>query len=215
MAKFLRPFGPTIYHGRLAEDEISFLQEVAKTTRQARNNVGKRLVGNIKDQMGCFLKSKKESDKFYGILYPHLFEYFKYESDRRSNGEAPIPHAVELDYGNGPWINFQQAGEFNPAHGHTGEVSSVVYIDVPAPILEEKITDHSGKPDAPGQIEFLYGSDVMNSFGGKTMSVKTGDILLFHSKLRHTVYPFRSDVTRISMSFNINKYKLLIKQESK
>jgi len=209
MAVFLRPFGPTIYHGRLTQDEISFLQEVAKTTRQARNNIGIHLVGNIKDQMGCFLRSKKESDKFYDILYPHLFEYFKYESDRRSNGEAPIPNSVELDYGNGPWINFQQAGEFNPSHGHTGEVSSVVYIDVPDPILEEKITDQSGYADAPGQIEFLYGSDVLGSFGGKTMSVKTGDILLFHSKLRHTVYPFRSDVTRISMSFNINKYKLL------
>ena len=29
MAKFMRPFGPTIYHDSLTEDEISFLQEVA------------------------------------------------------------------------------------------------------------------------------------------------------------------------------------------
>lgn len=210
MAEFMRPFGPTIYHSSLSEDEISFLQEVSQTTKQARNNVGKHLVGNIKDQMGCFLRSKKESDKFYDILYPHLFEYFKYESDRRSNGEAPAVKRVELDYGTGPWINFQEAGEFNPAHGHTGEVSSVIYIDVPDVIREEKITEHSGFSDAPGQIDFIHGADSLGSSGSKTIDVKTGDILLFHAKLRHTVYPFQSPVTRISMSFNIDKYTLIV-----
>ena len=210
MAEFLRPFGPTIYKGRLTDDEVSFLQEVAHTTRQARNNVGIHLVGNIKDQMGCFLKSKQESDKFYNILYTHLLEYFKYESARRSDNEAPEIKKVELDYGAGPWINFQEAGEFNPTHSHTGIVSSVVYIDVPDVIREEKITEHSGFPDAPGQIDFIYGSDDSGSYGNKTMDVKTGDILLFHSKLKHTVYPFKSPVTRISMSFNIDKHKIIV-----
>ena len=32
---------------------------------------------------------------------------------------------------------------------------------------------------------------------------KTGDFLLFHAGLKHTVYPFKSDVTRTSMSFNV------------
>ena len=37
--KIIRPYGPTIYHGRLTEDEITYLQGVAKDTQTARNNV--------------------------------------------------------------------------------------------------------------------------------------------------------------------------------
>ena len=57
--------------------------------------------------------------------------------------------------------------------------------------------------NCPGQIEFMYGPDVVGANGTHKIVPKTGDFLLFHAGLKHTVYPFKSDVTRISMSFNV------------
>ena len=55
----------------------------------------------------------------------------------------------------------------------------------------------------PGQLEFFYGSDVLGVNGTHKVIPKTGDILLFNAGLKHSVYPFKSDVERISMSFNV------------
>ena len=219
MTEFIRPFGPTIYKNRLTRDQIDFLQDVAKLTKQARNDVSATLVGNIENQLGCFLKSKKDHDKFYDIMKYHLIEYVHYEHNRKikhfSKGDPARVIDIELDYGQGPWINFQQAGEFNSIHSHSGEISAVVYIDIPEEINNEVNVPGCGHPDAPGQIEFIYGIDGCGSYGSIPQEAITGDIYLFPSSLKHTVYPFRSDVTRISMSFNINNYRPIIEQESK
>ena len=57
--------------------------------------------------------------------------------------------------------------------------------------------------ECAGQIEFLYGPDVLGVTGTHKIIPQTGDFLLFQAGLKHTVYPFRSDVTRTSMSFNV------------
>ena len=40
--------------------------------------------------------------------------------------------------GEGPWVNFSRRGEFNPMHNHTGIISSVVFIDIPDELEEER-----------------------------------------------------------------------------
>ena len=77
--KIIRPYGPTIYHGRLTEDEIKYLQGVAKDTQTARNNVGYDLAGNIKEQLGIVVK---DLDRFNYIITPHIKNYVKYEDER-------------------------------------------------------------------------------------------------------------------------------------
>ena len=109
---------------------------------------------------------------------------------------------MQFTLGTGPWINFQTANEFNPMHSHAGMISSVVYIDVPEQIAQEEYTKDTNM-NCPGQIEFMYGPDVVGSNGTHKIVPKTGDFLLFHAGLKHTVYPFKSEVTRISMSFNV------------
>ena len=52
---FIRPFGPTIYHGVLTQDEVWYLQQVAQDTKEGQN-VGHDLAGNIKDQKGIVVK---------------------------------------------------------------------------------------------------------------------------------------------------------------
>jgi|TARA_B100001057_G_scaffold146218_1_gene146201 uncharacterized protein (TIGR02466 family) len=201
--KFIRPFGPTIYHGVLNKDEVWYLQQVAQDTKEGQN-VGYDLAGNIKDQKGIVVK---DMDKFTNTIQPHIRKYMKFESDRFDShlldpGEEKSFDNVNFNLGTGPWINFQIKDEFNPMHSHSGMISAVVYIDVPEVIANEEYTKDTNM-NCPGQIEFLYGPDVVGANGTHKIIPKTGDFLLFHAGLKHTVYPFKSDVTRTSMSFNV------------
>ena len=203
--EIIRPFGPTIYHGKLRKDEVEYLKGVAKDTATARNNVGFDLAGNIKEQLGIVVK---DMDRFNYVITPHIKNYVKYDDERlrshliKDNDSVRDYDHIEFTLGSGPWINFQTANEFNPMHSHAGMISSVVYIDVPEEIAKEEYTKDTNM-NCPGQIEFMYGPDVVGANGTHKIVPKTGDFLLFHAGLKHTVYPFKSDVTRISMSFNV------------
>ena len=204
MSEFVRPFGPTIYQGKLTDEEIKYLKSVANNTFEARQNVGSDLAGNIKEQLGIVADQKE----FMDVVQPHIRKYMKYEDERfRSlliNDDMPKNDYDNANFnlGTGPWINFQVADEFNPIHSHSGILSAVVYIDVPNVINDEVYTEQTNM-NCPGQIEFLYGPDVTGANGTHKIIPKTGDFLLFHAGLKHTVYPFKSNVTRISMSFNV------------
>ena len=62
--KFIRPFGPTIYHGVLDKDEVWYLQQVAQDTKEGQN-VGHDLAGNIKDQKGIVAKIWRSLQTLY------------------------------------------------------------------------------------------------------------------------------------------------------
>ena len=204
---FIRPFGPTIYQGKLTAKQIDYLQEVADTTYEARQNVGNDLAGNIRDQLGIVVD---DQEPFMNIIQPHLRKFIQYE-DKRTNSllinKEPEKSQESYDnlnfnLGTGPWINYQIANEFNPVHSHSGMISAVVYINVPDVIATETYTEDTNMKCA-GQIEFLHGPDVLGATGTHKIIPQTGDFLLFQAGLKHTVYPFRSDVTRTSMSFNV------------
>ena len=91
--KIIRPYGPTIYHGRLTEDEITYLQGVAKDTQTARNNVGYDLAGNIKDQLGIVVK---DLDRFNYIITPLIKNYVKYE-DERVRIDIGVAYGSDID----------------------------------------------------------------------------------------------------------------------
>ena len=207
MSEFIRPFGPTIYHGKLTKDEVWYLQQVAQETKKARQNVGSDLAGNIKDQLGIVVE---DQSKFMEVVQPHIAKFLQYEDNRTNNhliNKEPEKSQESYDnlnfnLGTGPWINYQIAHEFNPIHSHSGMISAVVYIDVPEVIAKEIYTKDTNM-ECAGQIEFLYGPDVLGVTGTHKIIPQTGDFLLFQAGLKHTVYPFRSDVTRTSMSFNV------------
>ena len=74
MPQYLRPFGPTIYIGKLNEDEIKFFQKIAKQTYDANKRIGKSLVGIMKDH---FQAEVKDIQKFLGIIQPHILNFCK------------------------------------------------------------------------------------------------------------------------------------------
>ena len=98
-----------------------------------------------------------------------------------------------------------KAGEWNPAHNHTGDISCVTYLQVPDEIKEENISNESSnKSNTPsaGKLEFQFGDQIGYSNTGCIMNPREKDIYIFPAKLHHLVYPFKSKVERISVSVN-------------
>ena len=103
------------------------------------------------------------------------------------------------------WVNYMKAGEWNPSHFHAGLISCVAYLSVPEEIEIENVeSEHSKKSNIPsaGRIQWTYGESIQFSETYFTKVPKEKDIWFFPAELKHYVYPFKSDVERISVSCN-------------
>jgi hypothetical protein len=204
--EILNPFSPPIYKSTLDLEFIDLLKTIAKNSRLIGDNVGQTLAGNIQEQYQAMM-DVPQTEKFYKEINRHVsvallnFEK-KYFKDPM---EADKYKSISFSFGEGAWINFQKSGEFNPIHHHTGTLSAIIYIDIPEIIKEENKKQNSNAPSV-GAVCWIYG----NATGGMlctdynfTHQPSTGEIFIFPSGLQHLVYPFFSNVERISMSFNI------------
>tara|TARA_S200000501_G_scaffold200715_1_gene188839 strand:+ start:107 stop:793 length:687 start_codon:yes stop_codon:yes gene_type:complete len=99
------------------------------------------------------------------------------------------------------WINYMQKNEYNPPHRHGGAFSFVLYLDVPKSIQQENVY-FKGQGIGPGSVSFLYGEEQKGIITSHGVIPNTGDLWMFPASLKHMVPPFKSDVTRISVSGN-------------
>ena len=203
--EILKPFGPPIYKTTISDEFLALLKTVSKQTRETQNNVGKTLVGNLQKQYSMIVNDE-QGQQFMEEIKEHVFNaVYEFEKKYNHSGEEYlVKDKFRFNLGPGAWINYQQPGEFNPIHNHTGKLSAVIYIDVPECIAEENavMADTSGSPSA-GKIHWVYGSmDYATDYNYAHQPV-TGELFIFPAGLPHIVYPFKSDVERISMSFNV------------
>jgi len=198
------PFGPAIYKSSLTKSEVDFLNEVATITREKNISRGNNLAGNIQQQLTSEIEDK---DYFLNIIGKHITRYAqhnlnKYNKDLFSKEYKEISGVDFLLAEPGPWINYQRQYEFNPIHSHTGVISAIIYINIPEEIAQEKESiPIDSNTRCPGELGFIHADD--GSINNVHITPVTGDIYLFPANLNHTVYPFHTDVERISMSFNI------------
>ena len=200
----MRPFGPPMYYTTLPTDFISMLKEVAVNTKKKNANVGRALAGNIATQCEAVM-STEQYDAFMQEIYIHVFKALKGFDNGEDKIIGPTVTGINFNIGNGAWINFQMPGEFNPYHNHSGMLSSIIYIDVPEDIKKEndEIKIETNSP-AAGKIAFVApGSDTYLNNSCYAHQPKTGEMFIFPASLNHLVYPFKSNVERISMSFNM------------
>ena len=106
------------------------------------------------------------------------------------------------------WVNFQKKHEYNPPHDHSGVFSFALWLDIPYDEKEEMEASYGrySNNNTAGKFSFLY----TNSLGWTSNHVidcnsnTTNLLLLFPSKMVHSVYPFQtSDDYRITLSGNI------------
>ena len=202
------PFGPLIYRADIRGEFNDFLLKHLDSVRDSRN-AGNKLAGNIEEQR----YAPYPEMEFMSYVDYHILNYLRENYKRLLKIERnvfggrskefldPNEHKVRYHMGEGPWVNFSSKGDYNPMHNHSGIISAVVFIDIPDKLEEER--ENSTYPINPsGCLEF-----VNSNCQHILVKPRTGTLYLFPSYQWHLVYPYRSDVERISMSFNIYELK--------
>jgi hypothetical protein len=101
------------------------------------------------------------------------------------------------------WANFQGPGDFNPPHDHGGALSWVIYLTIPEALKEEQAA-YTGRSAGPGGITFIYGEGPRTYITHHSHFPEEGDMFIFPAGLKHWVFPFKSDCTRVSVSGNVS-----------
>lgn len=102
------------------------------------------------------------------------------------------------------WMVRHFPGTFSPVHFHTGDVSGVMYLKVPAHIADEARQAQQSSINArkAGYITFLIGGKQPLARSLISFRPQVGDLYLFPSWLLHAVEPFEGEGERRSLSFN-------------
>jgi len=196
------PFGPLIYKADIRGEFHNFLLEYLDVMRKGQD-AKNTLAGNIELQKFALYPESE----FISFVHPHIENYINeiYKRVKHINNNSlskqkifnPKNSNITYNMMQGPWINFSKKGEFNPIHNHSGKISAIVFIDIPDEIeVERNNLPYNQKSSAC--LEFVFANQHI------PINPKTGMMYLFPSYLWHLVYPFNSDVERISMSFNID-----------
>ena len=96
------------------------------------------------------------------------------------------------------WLVNSVAGDFNPIHQHEGRISVAGWLMMPESIQKDKEKEYAG------WIEFMYGENLNLLNNKHAVKPEVGQIFMFPSWLQHTVYPFRGEGIRRSLSFNVD-----------
>lgn len=216
-----KPFGPSIYISHFTDEELNFLKKLAIDAKTKGDSMGQTLSGNIKGQYDLQnIGTSNDQERFFTIMTEHCNNYIRSALQVTNYEQMPgeEEHDLKIQLQGFPWVNFTQAGEFNPMHTHPNSlISASLYIDIPEQIAQEKepTKEYSNQP-VPGDITFSAGlvDDLWQS-SHINYTPKTGDCIFFPGNIRHAVYPFKSDVTRITMSFNIAQFGFVKKEDNK
>ena len=202
----LTPFGPMIGVGNLTdEDFIPLKNDIFKALGDTnKESHGPYLVGNIAEEI-YFDLSRYEHQ--YLLLIDIVFDYVisVYKQANFSVSKELIDINIVT-----AWIVNQKKNEYNPVHTHGSEVSGIIYIDIPddmTNIVSKPPHHKNNRVSRAGELDFVNDSSrVDHEFSQGVFSVKptAGNFFIFPGRLNHVVYPFTSDGSRISMSFNAN-----------
>ena len=198
-------WGPHLIASTASDELITTLSEKGKEVRNPKFDWSNALAGRIKEEY----KFQDYQEWFPPLFHQHLVDYFDSLPEGKSKQTMKSwKNGFEWQI-ESLWINYQGPKEYNPPHTHGGDLSFVVYVDIPQEILDENevYQKETGKI-GPGIIVFDSGDSVYGnflSFFNNTINFtpKTGMILIFPAYLTHHVYAFDSDVKRVSVSGNI------------
>ena len=194
-------WGPYVIKTSLPKHIINKLKTEGK---KAKESYSHKLAGHLDQQ---YLYPADVQRWFYDNMTPYIRAYrdghCKYHNLENLKVEL---NADDL------WVNYMKAGDFNPKHTHGGDYSFVLFLDVPK-ALEKEAKEFKGSGAKPGSLLFEFTQQAKPRYAttGHSVMPETGDFYMFPAMLQHWVCPFKSKVTRISVSGNmriVNKDKL-------
>ena len=200
------PFGPPVYHGGVKPEILDHVTDCIQQRRGSSNHdVGGLLAGRVEEQI--FIEDLVSDE-----TKDHIMNHVMTMVDQCQIG---IPkEQLEI---NGLWVNIANNAEFNPIHSHDGLFSFVFYTkntvkleDAIDNIFDKDNTAPLGGivnggvvPPLAGHIELHYGETQFLNMSTFTHFPLEGDLLVFPSWLRHSVYPFYCGGERISVAGNV------------
>ena len=194
-------WGPYTMRTKVPDYIIKKLKTEGKKAKESYNHA---LAGHLDNQ---YLYPVNVQNWFYKEIHPILKTYR--DGHCKFHGIENLP--VELSFDD-LWVNYMKAGDFNPIHTHGGDYSFVLFLDVPKQLKKEQ-ENFKGTSARPGELLFEYTQQAKPRWAttGTAVTPETGDFFMFPALLQHWVAPFKSKVTRISVSGNlriVNRDKL-------
>ena len=206
-------FGPFLTMYNVDLDIISELLEMS-------NSITFNEETDYRDQLaGKIGKEVKYNQEQQDIISNHLTPYFNsyLEALLRDWNPTVMGHLeAERIISINPtlesvWVNYQVNSEYNPIHSHSGDISFVLYLDIPEVISQEVDITRSSPPGAITFYHTLHNGyfrhpvdRLLEPVNAITHTPVTGQMFVFPSWLSHEVQAFKSDVTRVSMAGNLN-----------
>jgi hypothetical protein len=188
-------WGPLLWNRMIEPVTIGGLLDRGLNLGKDRDH-SRYLASNIDD-----VKSFTPDDCEWAMIHleHHFQNYLQAEQEYLNNKNRTNRHVSGIA---GMWINRQHQHETNPEHKHDGDLSFVIYLQVPEELRQENNSYH-GQGPGPGTIQFRYGEYLDWVINVQTFFPQVGQMFIFPAELSHSVTPFRSNVERISISGNI------------
>tara|TARA_Y100000361_G_C11076414_1_gene298556 strand:- start:188 stop:826 length:639 start_codon:yes stop_codon:yes gene_type:complete len=186
-------WGPYVMKTKMPDYIVKKLKTEGKKTKE---NYNYKLAGHLDNQYKYPANVQKW---FYEEIQPIVQAY--------RNGHCKFHGIEELTVelsADDLWVNYMKAGDFNPIHTHGGDYSFVLFLDIPKQLKKEQ-EEFEGTSAKPGSLMFEYTQQARPRYAtsGTAIVPETGDFFMFPAMLQHWVCPFKSKVTRISVSGNL------------
>jgi hypothetical protein len=205
-------WGPHMSMGMISDELVKLLIDKGKEVRKPEFDWSHELAGKLKEEYTYNdIEGDHWNEWFVPLFHEHILNYINTLGPGRSRHITTNAKNFTWDLTR-LWVNYQGPGEYNPPHNHAGDLSFVIYPDIPQEMIDEadamKDTADSNKT-APGSIVFEYGERKFGdflSFCNTSCSLipSTGLCIIFPAYLTHHAYAFHSDVERVSVSGNIS-----------
>jgi len=185
-------WGPLLYSAKVAPEVVTKILEICDES--TRSKVGE-LAGHIEKELRLPPLE----------VFSHLKPYFR--SYAKASGETPYFRPLPLLTMESAWVNYMEAGDFNPPHNHDGVLSFVIFLKVTDELEQENLA-YKGRSVGPGGIVFrnsLLKRPGSLSTDDQSFFPEEGTIFIFPAHLEHWVFPFKSKGTRVSLSGNLGE----------
>ena len=183
-------WGPCIVHFKIPIDVQLLLLKEGKASKEDARPI---LAGVLDKEVHFRDKDKfKEFFEQSFSLYNHAYSTWK-----KGAAENPPKYFLER-----LWCNFQRPGDFNPPHSHGGALSFVIFLQIPEELKDENKA-FKGQSAGPGGLTFLHGDADQYAIDSHSFFPEERDMFIFPAGVKHWVYPYQSDCTRISVSGNV------------
>jgi len=195
---FYPNWGPFILETQIEDRFVDLLLEKGNESKIQKLDARKRLAGVLDKE---FFYDNYESwfvPEFNPYVNAYLDGLTSYKNDAFGKG---LPKSWTID---NLWINYQQAGDYNPPHIHDSDLSFIIYLQIPKKLIKEyKTRKGIHNNEGPGVVCFVYGEQLPFSIVRFWKFPEEGMIILFPAWVKHYVHSFKSKVERISVSGNI------------